>query len=40
MDCEVRNAIDFGTHTFFVGEIVDAGVTDDEERAAAISDTG
>ena len=39
MECEVRNAIDFGTHTFFVGEIVDADVTDDEERAASISDT-
>jgi flavin reductase (DIM6/NTAB) family NADH-FMN oxidoreductase RutF len=39
MECEVRNAIDFGTHTFFVGEIVDAGVTEDEERAASISDT-
>jgi flavin reductase (DIM6/NTAB) family NADH-FMN oxidoreductase RutF len=39
MECEVRNAIDFGTHTFFVGEIVDAGVSEDEERAASISDT-
>jgi flavin reductase (DIM6/NTAB) family NADH-FMN oxidoreductase RutF len=39
MECEVRNAIDFGTHTFFVGEIVAAGVTEDEERAASISDT-
>ena len=39
MDCEVREAIDFGTHTLFVGEIVDAGVNDDETRAAAMSDT-
>ncbi len=39
MDCEVRQAIDFGTHTLFVGEIVDAGVNDDETRAAAMSDT-
>lgn len=39
IDCEVREAIDFGTHTFFVGEIVDAGIRDDEKRAAAISDT-
>jgi len=39
MECEVRNAIDFGTHTFFVGEIVDADVTVGEERAASISDT-
>jgi flavin reductase (DIM6/NTAB) family NADH-FMN oxidoreductase RutF len=39
MDCEVRQAIDFGTHTLFAGEIVDAGVADDEQRVAAISDT-
>lgn len=39
MECEVRRAIDFGTHTFFVGEIVDAGVNDEEQRAAALSDT-
>jgi flavin reductase (DIM6/NTAB) family NADH-FMN oxidoreductase RutF len=39
MECEVRNSIDFGTHTFFVGEIVDAGVSENEERAASISDT-
>jgi flavin reductase (DIM6/NTAB) family NADH-FMN oxidoreductase RutF len=39
MDCEVRQEIDFGTHTFFVGEIVDAGVNDDEQAAAAMSHT-
>ena len=39
MDCEVRHAIDLGTHTFFVGEIVDAGVNDDEPAAAAMSHT-
>jgi flavin reductase (DIM6/NTAB) family NADH-FMN oxidoreductase RutF len=39
MDCEVRQAIDLGTHTFFVGELVDAGINDEEPRAAAISDT-
>lgn len=39
MDCEVRKSIDLGTHTLFVGEIVDAGVNDDEQRAAAMSDT-
>ena len=38
MDCEVRHSIDLGTHTLFVGEVVDAG-GGDEERAAAISDT-
>lgn len=39
MDCELRQQIDLGTHTLFVGEIVDAGVRDDEGRAAAMSDT-
>ncbi len=39
MDCEVRHAIDFGTHTLFVGEIVDCGLTDEDQRAAAMSDT-
>jgi flavin reductase (DIM6/NTAB) family NADH-FMN oxidoreductase RutF len=39
MDCEVRQAINLGTHTLFVGEIVDAGINDDEQRAAAVSDT-
>ena len=39
MDCEIRRAIDLGTHTFFVGEIVDVGVNDDEQRAAAMEDT-
>ena len=39
MDCAVRQAIDFGTHTFFVGEITAAAVNDDEARAAAMSDT-
>lgn len=38
-DCKVRRDIDFGTHTLFVGEVVDAGIHDDEQRAAAISDT-
>ena len=39
MDCEVRQAIDFGTHTLFAGEMVAAGINDDEARAAAMSDT-
>jgi flavin reductase (DIM6/NTAB) family NADH-FMN oxidoreductase RutF len=39
MDCEVREAIDFGTHTFFVGEVTAAGISDDQARAAAIGDT-
>jgi len=39
MDCEVRQAIDLGTHTLFLGEIVEAAVSDKEQRAAAMSDT-
>lgn len=39
MDCQVRQAINLGTHTLFLGEIVDAGIKDGDARAAAISDT-
>ncbi len=39
LDCLVRGAHDLGTHTLFVGEVVDAGINDDERRAAAMSDT-
>ena len=39
LECEVRQSIDLGTHTLFIGEVVDAGVNDDEPRAAAMSDT-
>lgn len=39
MDCELRQAIDLGTHTLFLGEIVDAAVNDADQRAAAMSDT-
>jgi len=39
MDCSVRDSIDFGTHTLFVGEIVDAALTDDAARAAYVGDT-
>ena len=38
-DCEVRQSIDFGTHTLFVGEITAAAVNDDTSRAASMSDT-
>lgn len=38
-DCEVRNSLDLGTHTLFIGEVVDAGINDDDKRAAAMSDT-
>ena len=39
MDCEVRHHIDLGTHTLFVGEIVDAGIQNDDVRPASMSDT-
>ena len=39
MDCEVRQTIDFGTHTFFVGEVVDAAMLQPEAKPAAVSDT-
>jgi flavin reductase (DIM6/NTAB) family NADH-FMN oxidoreductase RutF len=39
MDCELRQQLDLGTHTLFIGEVVAAAVNDDEARAAAMSDT-
>ena len=39
LDCEVRHSLDLGTHTLFVGELVDGGINNDEPRAAAMSDT-
>jgi flavin reductase (DIM6/NTAB) family NADH-FMN oxidoreductase RutF len=39
MDCEVRHQLDLGTHTLFVGEVVDAAIRDDDARPAAMADT-
>jgi flavin reductase (DIM6/NTAB) family NADH-FMN oxidoreductase RutF len=39
LDCEVRHTLDLGSHTLFVGELVDAAINDDEKRAASMSDT-
>ena len=39
LDCEVRHTLNLGSHTLFVGEVVDLGLRDDEARAAALSDT-
>ena len=39
LDCAVRQQVDLGTHTFFVGEVVEAAVRDDDVRAAAMADT-
>ena len=39
VDCEVRQQYDLGTHTLFIGEVVDAAIRDDEARSASMSDT-
>ena len=39
MDCEVRHAFDLGTHTLFVGELVDGAIQVDDARSASMSDT-
>jgi flavin reductase (DIM6/NTAB) family NADH-FMN oxidoreductase RutF len=39
MDCEVRQAHDLGSHTLFIGELVDAGIPDDDKRPASMADT-
>ena len=39
MDCAVRQTVDCGTHSLFLGEIVGAGIRDDDARSAAMSDT-
>lgn len=39
MDCEVRQSIDLGTHTLFIGELMAAAINDDEKRSASMADT-
>lgn len=39
MDLKVRQAVDCGSHTFFIGELVDCAIADDEARPASMSDT-
>jgi flavin reductase (DIM6/NTAB) family NADH-FMN oxidoreductase RutF len=39
MDCSVRHSVDLGTHTLFVGEVVDAALNDADARPASMSDT-
>ncbi|HET6663876.1 MAG TPA: flavin reductase family protein [Acidimicrobiales bacterium] len=39
LDCEVRHHLDLGTHTLFVGEVVDAGIARDDVRVASMADT-
>ena len=39
VDCAVRHTLDLGTHTLFVGEVVDAAINDPDARPAAMGDT-
>jgi len=39
LECQVRNPVACGTHTFFIGELVAAGVNDADARPASMSDT-
>src|ERR1700712_3290233 len=39
VDCALRHELDLGTHTLFVGEVVDAAVLQDEARPATTQDT-
>lgn len=39
MDLEVRRAVDCGTHTFFMGEIIDADLPDPDATVASMRDT-
>jgi flavin reductase (DIM6/NTAB) family NADH-FMN oxidoreductase RutF len=39
LDCEVRHTLDLGSHTLFVGELVDAAIADDETAVASMRDT-
>lgn len=39
VDCAVRHELNLGTHTLFVGEVVDAGIRDDDAQAASMRDT-
>lgn len=39
IECSVRQAVDLGTHTLFVGEVIDAAIRDDEAVPASMRDT-
>ena len=39
MDCEVRHTLHLGSHSLFVGEVVDAAVNRADARVASMSDT-
>ena len=39
LDCELRHTLDLGSHTLFVGEVVDAAMNSPDARVASMSDT-
>lgn len=39
VECQVRDTIDVGTHSLFLGEVVAAGINDDEAEIASMSHT-
>ena len=39
MDCEVRHSLPLGSHTLFVGEVVDAAINNPEATVASMRDT-
>jgi flavin reductase (DIM6/NTAB) family NADH-FMN oxidoreductase RutF len=39
LDCEVRHTLDLGSHTLFVGEVVDAAIRDNDAVPASMRDT-
>jgi flavin reductase (DIM6/NTAB) family NADH-FMN oxidoreductase RutF len=39
LDCQVRHTLDLGSHTLFVGEVVDAAIRDAEATPASMRDT-
>ena len=39
MDCQLRHRLALGTHTLFVGEVIDAAINNDEARVASMNDT-
>jgi flavin reductase (DIM6/NTAB) family NADH-FMN oxidoreductase RutF len=39
LDCAVRHTLDLGSHTLFVGEVVDAEIRDAEAAPASMRDT-
>ena len=39
LECRVRETVDVGTHSLFLGEVLAAGINDDEAEVAAMSHT-